>query len=1114
MTLRFDQPWWFVGLLACVPMAWVGLRWFVAMSAARRWSAIVIRFLLVGALLGMLAGASMVRRTDRVAVIACVDLSGSVRRFFDARALGTGADGAPLTLAGAVGRFLEEGAASRRPDDLAGVVVFGARPAATGLVQPGAFRVPEKWTVREEATDIGQAIRLAGAMIPPDASGRIVVFSDGVETQGSALLAAGAIAGRGGTGAARGIRVDVVPLEYRVGREVVVESVDSPPTAQSGATVAVRVVLSATERCTGTLELTREGRLVDINDANPGSALRLTLEPGRNVEVFKVALPAGRIHRFAALWTPDPATAGEASGDTVAENNRAESVTVAPGRGAVLIVDGVSDGAAQGAGAALGATLAKAGLEVQSIGPDGLRADLLWLQQFDLIVLQNVPADAMARPVHGALATCVTQLGVGLVMIGGPDSFGAGGWKGTEIEPILPVKLDLPERLVTPAVAVILVIDNSGSMNRTVLGSTRSQQDIADEGAALAVESMDKTDLVGVITFNSDFTVDLPLGPNRDAKATAALIRRIGADGGTNMPPALVEAHRQIRGARAELRHVIVLSDGVSQGKEELPGLVEQMAADGIVVSTIAIGNEADSGVMRDMARLGKGQFYRVVDPTILPRVLLRAVRIVRSPLVREGEFTPVVLATGSPIMDGLGSAFGVGEGVAPLRGLVLTQARGDATVVYPMATPKRAGADGGGGGGGEPVLGYWNAGLGRVAAFTSDAQMKWAGPWLEANAGAGYARFWTQLVRVIARPPSDRTQELTTEIDGGRMTIRLRASEESGRPIDGLAVPGTVYAPGGGKMDVRLSQVGPGEYEQVVELGSGALSAGADPDAPVDGSYVVTLVPRREVAGSGKSLAPVIGGVTRPAGEEYRRMRSDRALLTGIAAATGGRVWELGRGGGGRKEEGNRGNRVVVGELEGTTGNGVVRGGLEDTTRSVVVPKAPDLYSRDGLIPAEARVPLWPVLAIASVGLMLLDVATRRVAWDRLLSREMGAEVGRGVSAALRDRTAQAVDAIGRLRAAPAHAARDDRGSEAPGDTSSVGMPVPLGDEDAAAIADRERDRRWAARLEGLRGKGSDATVAPDSDGSLPPPTEVEEQGLQAAKRRARRRMEEREGE
>lgn len=1053
MTLRFDQPWYFLGLIICIPMAWAAVRWFVAMSGARRWSAIVLRTALVGVLLAMLAGASMVRTSDRIAVIACIDASGSVSRFFDA---GIDAQGAKVSLSDAVKRFLDGSSRSRRADDLSGVVVFGGAAAPAAIAGAGPFAIPAELVAPEgrDATSIEGALRLAGAMIPPDAVGRIVLFSDGVETEGSGLSAARALAAREGaraSGLRRAVPIDVVPLNYDVSREVVVESVDSPPTAQSGATVAVRVVLSATERAEGTLELLREGRPVDINGDAPGSSVRMTLEPGRTIEVFKVPLPEGRMHRFEAVWTPDADVAGA---DTVSANNRFESVTVSPGRGAVLIVDGVGGGAPAGTGGVLGKTLADAGMQVEMIGAEAMRADLLWMQQYDLIVLQNIPADAMAREAHATLASAVMQLGVGLIMVGGPDSFGAGGWKGTDIEPILPVRLDLPERLVTPAAAVILVIDNSGSMNRPVLGSSRSQQAIANEGAAQAIESMDKTDLIGVITFNSDFSVDIPLKPNSDAKAAAKLVRGIAADGGTNMPPALREAHRQMKGAQADIKHVIVLSDGVSQGKRELPSMVEEMAADGIMVSAISIGNDADVTGMREIAQVGKGQFYRVIDPTVLPRVLLKAVRIVRSPLVREGIFTPVVVPSGSPVMEGLSAAFGAvsGGGVAPLKGLVLTQARTDPTVVYTLAAPK----DQARAGGGEPILGYWNAGLGRVAAFTSDAHAKWGGPWLDANNGAGYSRFWTQLARTIARPPSSRTQELTASIDGERMTIRLQAMEEPGagrtmgRPLDGLVVPGTVYAPDGSKREVQLAQIGPGEYEAVVDLG-GANAAGSG------GSMVVTLSPRQVVAGQAKLLPPVIGGITRPPGEEYRRLRSDDRTLRAIAEVSGGRVISL----------------------------------------NTAQDKLPDLYSRDGIVPAETRTPLWPLLAVAAVALMLLDVATRRVAWDRLLSREMAGEVGRAAAAAMADRTVQAAAAAERLRGATESGATEP--SQAP-----VG-PGPLGEADADAIAQREAERRRGARLAARR-------AAATSPQEQPPPPEPapEETGLRAAKRRARDRMDE----
>jgi uncharacterized membrane protein/uncharacterized membrane protein YgcG len=1046
VNFRLDEPWWLALLALGVPVAWVGSRWLVSMSAARQWSAIVLRIALLAVLACLLAGAAMIRTTDRAAVVAVVDVSGSVTRFYRPP---PGPDGKERTLLKAVGDYLAGAAEGRKSDDLSGVVLFDSTARATAPPGPGPFVLPERVEGSEEGTDLEGALRLARAMIPPDAKGRIVLFSDGVATSGDALRAAGAMggpsAGGGGGGGGSGgggrrIPVDVVPLNYAVRNEVMIESVDAPPTAPAGASVPVRVAIRATAPATGTLTLTHEGEPVDLNGGAPGTGLRLTLEAGVNVEVIPVALGPGRVHRFEAAWEPDPPAPGAAPSDTIAANNWGAAFTVAPGKGSVLLVDGVSGGDPAGPGATLAKALQGSGIDVRTVSPESVRPDLLDLQQYDLILLQNVAADALPSGTPEALATCATHLGIGVVMIGGPESFGPGGWKGSALEPLLPVLLDLPERLVAPAAAVILVIDNSGSMNRNVLGSGRSQQDVANEGAAQAIESLDKNDLVGVITFNSDYDVEIRLGPNADPKASAKRVRTISADGGTYCPPALREAHNQLRAVQAEAKHVIVLSDGVSQGREELEELCAGMLRDGIHVTTVAIGDDADVNTMARMAAAGAGRFYRVVDPNLLPRVLLKAVRIVRSPQIRQVPFTPVVLPSGSPVLEGV---TGAGGEIPALGGLVLTQARSSPTVINVLATPD-----------GEPVLSYWNAGLGRVAAFTSDAHAEWAKRWL---GWPGYARLWSQLARTVARPPTDRTQTVSAEVRGDRLTVRLEAQSDAGRPLDLLDVPGTVYGPAGPR-DVKLAQIGPGQYEAVVPAAAG-------------GTYVVTLAPRQ----NGRLLSPVIAGVARPGGAEYRRLASDEGMLRRVAELTGGRVLDLARPGG------------------------------------------VDLFRRDDLVPAVARTPLWWYLAVGAVAVLLLDVATRRVAWDRLISREFGAEVRREAMAALRDRTEQARGAMSRLKT---HEERVER-SMAAGPSGE--SPAPLGDEAAEAIireqAERRRKAREAARKAAAEAaQGAPAGTTPEAKGApiVRAPAEDVAAGpssLLEAKRRAKRRMEDADG-
>ncbi len=1029
LPVEFRDPAWLAFVLVSAPLAVLGARWFVAMSRWRRASAIIARVVLFGLIAALLAGASGVRESRRLAVVGVVDLSGSVGRFATFR---DAESGAALDASDAVRAYLSRAADGRGPDDLLGLLTFDE--GALAIASPSAAGVLDRPLARpgDAGTDIENALRRAAAMIPPDAAGRIVLFSDGVQTQGDAASAAAELAtsARSAATDAGGIAIDVVPLEYLVGQEVVVEALDAPPRAASESTTTLRVLLRASAPVTGTLSVTREGAVVDIDPDPARTGRRLSLTPGAHVELVEVDLPPGAIHRFEAVFEPESDAAGAIVGDTVLDNNRARAFTITPGKGSVLVVEG--EGVSTGEGVSrLAATLREAGLDVQVADPGSLAPDLLSLQAHDLVILQNVPADAVDLRAQETLAAYVRDLGGGLVMVGGPDSFGAGGWKGSPLEPILPVKLDLPEQLVVPEAAIVFVLDNSGSMAGSVLGSSRSQQQIANEAASLAIKSLDARDLVGVVSFNSRANLVLPLAPNEDPERAAAAVASISSGGGTNLRPALELAYEQLSRVEAKLRHVIVLSDGRSRDEQLLPDLAAEMFDEGIRVSTIAVGDQADLNTMRALADRGHGVFYNVVNPSVLPRVFLKAVRVVRSPLVRERPFDVVTLPTGSPLIEGLGAP-------PRLNGLVLTQAREEPTITYAMATPE-----------GEPVLAHWPVGLGQVAAFTSDAD-RWAERWLDWD---GYGRFWTQTARLIGRPPTQTDAELSVVAERGRLSVRMSAFDDEGRPLDMLDATATVYSPSGRPTEVPMTQTGPGEYE------------GSAP-AREPGSYVTVIKPRR----GGRPLPPVLGGVSVSGGVEYRRLESDRRALAAIADAGRGRVLAI-----------------------------------DD-------PDAAGLFDRSSVPAQRALVPIWPMLLAWTLFVFLLDVGTRRVAWDRLVGREFGPGMVRRAREAVEDRTARARRTTEGLRATRA---------ERPG-VSMTPSAARLSERDAERVAVEARKKRMEAHKERLRrlreqsaGEGSDAGQAPRSarpkpqSQPKPGPSESDAPDLLAAKRRARSRYE-----
>lgn len=1033
--VTFEHPAFLLLLLLSPLAAWAGVRYFSSMSRIRRWSAVVMRVILISLITAMLAGASSVRRTDRMAVIGIIDVSASVRLFGQG---GVDSAGKPRTATEAARSFLIKAQKQRGPDDLLGMVAFDGRALAIATPTRGDIEARSVDVSGAEGSDIAAAIRYAAALIPPDTAGRLVLFTDGDQTSGDAIAAAKEVSGRSGSG----VPLDVVPIELDATQEVMVESVDTPPRAAPESTITARVSLFSTAKTAGTLQLIHEGDLLDINGTSPGTGRRLELEPGRHIELITTTLPTGSLHRFRAIFEPDHDAQGRLIGDSRVENNSADSLTVTSGRGSVLLVDGVNVQGGPGNGGILAQTLRESGIEVAVIPSEAIPDNLMALQAYGLVILENVPAESVTPAAQAALVEHVRDMGAGLVMVGGRDSLGAGGWKGSVLEPILPVKLDLPEKLVQPDAAVIFVMDNSGSMQRPVMASIYSQQEIANQSAALAVRTLSKKDLIGVIVFNSDYTELVPLSPNADPKSTGEKILSISPGGGTNMGPALEKAGQEMAKVKASVKHIIVLSDGRSMGYETLPELAEKIRTQsGAMITTISVGDEADEPSMADIAVRGGGKSYVVNNPNFLPKVFLKAIRVVRTPLVSERAFEPVLLPVPSPLTTGLGTP-------PRLLGLVLTQRRPEPTITYSMAAPT-----------GEPLLAHWNVELGKVAVFTSDAST-WAKDWLT---WPGYRQMWLQIAKTITRVDSDGPYQLTAGVSGEWLNLRMDAAGGDGAPVDGLTVPAKVYMPGK-IVSVTLSQTAPGIYEGRVP-------------ARQTGAYTAVVKPPLH----GTQQAALIAGTFVSSGIEFRRLTTDHALLEQIAKESRGRVLNLN------------------------------------------TPDAAKLFDRAGVLPREARTPLWRPLLLWTLIVLLLDVGTRRIAWDRFVSREYGVDLRRAARESVQDRGAKAAKVVTKLREAPKRV--------------KAGPVATLTDEDARRVAEAESERRRNARLDAVRATRERQEAAAAEASNLPrafrtneptsqpsptahgnsespsaplsPTNDPKPEGLLAAKRRARERME-----
>jgi len=711
--------------------------------------------------------------------------------------------------------FLADSLARMRPGDQAGIVTFAGRALLRAPLGPRTVADDLGPTPEPDATDIGAAIDLGLRLLPPEGTRRIVVMSDGAENRGDAAASAR-------VAAAAGVAVDAVPVLARTPNEVLVDDVVAPQDVHVGETFEVRAILRATGPAVGTVTLRRNGEVV--------ASRRVSLRAGAAAVRFAdTARHTGSVRYGVDLV---------ASPDTIPDNNHGDAVVVVRGQPQVLFVSA--------APSRLPGWLARQGLRVDVRRPDEAPALATDLAPYGSVVLNDVAAMDLGRPQQEALRAFVGAGGGGLVAIGGPHSFGIGGYAGTPLEDILPVKMDVRQTSALPTVAVVLLLDTSGSMEG--FGTELAKVELAKEIASSVIDPLGEHDQIGVVTFDQEYRWLVPPTEARYRSRILDQVSRIQAGGGTVMYPPLAAIHARLRGSPAKVRHAIVLSDGLTD-PGDFHALAAAMARDKITVSTVAIGRDADVAFMRNLARWGGGRSYVAKDLYGLPEIFTtEALVAVRSYIVEE----PVVaVRTGlAPTLEGLTPP-------PPFAGYVATVPKPAADVG--LASPRR-----------DPLLATWRYGLGRTVAFTSDDGLRWTGAWA---AWPDVARFWSQAIRWTLRDEGTGLYLVTARDEHGALAhAALDVQRPDGAPWDGLAVSGEVEGPGGTRRALTLEQTAPGRYE------------GRWP-AALQGTYTLTAA-----AQDGRVLVGTrTVGLVVPYSPELRIPGGDLGLLGRLVETTGG---------------------------------------------------------------------------------------------------------------------------------------------------------------------------------------------------------------------------------
>lgn len=779
------------------------------LSPFRFWGSLIVRTLIAIALIFAFAGVQFVRPVDRLTTVFLLD----------------GSDLMPASTRAQAEAFIRAALQEMPADDQAAIIVFGDN----ALVEraPDSDRRLGRITSIPIAnrTNIEAAIQLGMALFPADAQKRLVLLSDGGENSGRAIDAAR-------LAASRGIPIDIVDLTLvEADAEALVASVEAPNSVRAGQEALIVATVESNVAQPAIVRL--------IDDTGVVAERALELSPGATRVEFVVPVDGNGFRRYRVQV--------EAARDGRVQNNEAAALIRVQGPPRILLIARNALDARP-----LATALSAADMVAEVISPEAAPRSLADLSAYDALVLVNTPARALPVGLMQAIPGYVRDLGRGLLMIGGEDSFGVGGYGRTAVEEALPVYMDVRNREMRPDLAIVFVIDKSGSMdachcadpdrNAPVTSSSERKIDIAKDAIAQATALLSQQDTVGVVTFDGAAFPTFPATRGATVEQVMDAVAGVEPRGPTNIRSGLLRAEEMLQQVDARIKHMILLTDGWGSGGDQLD-IAARLREQGITLTVVAAGSGSAS-YLQQLAAEGGGRYYPAADMADVPQIFVQETITTIGNYIVEQPFVPVRYGN-SPILAGISA-------VPPLYGYNGSTLKDTAQLL--LATEDQ-----------QPILATWQFGLGRSAAWLSDTKGKWARDWI---AWEGFPRFAAQLVEDLTpRDGQDVRAEVT--VAGGETIIRLATTAGQ----NDLAVTATLIGGDGSRREVRLTQVAPNQYQARIE-------------SPVPGTYLVQIAGAR----GDRVVIQETAGMVVPYSSEYRSAQANPGLLAELASTTKGR--------------------------------------------------------------------------------------------------------------------------------------------------------------------------------------------------------------------------------
>ncbi len=718
-------------LAALIPLAWLAWEW----RKGRQRTSLTLKALSFCCILLALAEPSMVTSETKMAVSVLVDTSQSI-------------SDEGLAKASAVANQIQK----QRGRNWVKVIPFARnsrRETAVELAKGYDFKHSDGELGR--GTNLESAVREGMAAMPEGLVPKLLLLTDGHENTGSVARASY-------QAQQLGVPIDTIELAGRPRPKLRLDSVIVPGQAYTGDRFPIELVVSAPKKSPVTVEITAEGKLIGSKQA--------TLEPGTNhVRVNASLNTSGSVDLTGVI--------------------RAE------GQGDVRFARAIS--------------LSKPRLLYVSQDPDGSEKHLLqvWnssqftidrvpelteskLANYQLVVLNNLDLETMALDRKASMEAYVKH-GGGLLVIGGERNIYLENKKEVDLlERSLPAKLAPPRS--PEGTCVVLIIDKSSSMEGRKMELAR----LASIGV---VENLRPIDYVGVLIFDNSFQWAVPIRKAEDRTLIKRLIAGVTPDGGTQIAPALNEAYRRALPFKATFKHIVLLTDGISEEGDSM-SLSKEAALNKVTISTVGLGQDVNRAYLEKIASYAKGKAYFLNDPAGLEQILLRDVMEHTGSTAVEKSFTPIVQKK-AEILDGVGM-----ESAPALKGYVKYEAKKSADLI--LAVDQK-----------DPLLVRWQYGLGRSAVFTSDAKSRWAEAWVSWN---GFDKFWQNVARDLLPHAQDAEANLELDPIAGELVATYKLSGNTAEP--GTLPNLYVFGPENFRQPIVLTKAAGGLYRSRISIG------------------------------------------------------------------------------------------------------------------------------------------------------------------------------------------------------------------------------------------------------------------------------------------------------